>query len=155
MDTRKLIPVEQLQYSSIFMGELYRKMSYLPETSERIDSYFNKSKTIYFVLNQKLWKDNDCSFFLQMSDGKEHQRMEMEQPIHMNIECWRFAIEVHYRKNDKNESEVVVKPTKIFISRVSQLDKEFVHTSCEGEYLEKIEQERKAMEDANNLIKKS
>lgn len=150
MDTRKLIPVEQLEYSSIFMGEVYRKMSYLPSSDSTISDYGNKSKTIYFVLNQKLWKDNDCSFFLQMSDGREHNRLEMQQPLNLNIECWRFQIEVYYQKDDNNNVELVIKPTKIIIQRVSEIDIEFTHTANEKEYLEK----EQAINEANKYIKK-
>lgn len=154
MDTRKMIPVEQLQYSPIFMGELYRKMSYLPKFKSKIDDYVERSETIYFILNQKQWKDNDCSFFLQMSDGREHSRLEMEQPFNTLVECWRFQIEVYYRKNADGKAELVVRPKKILIQRASEMDIEFTHTASEREYIDNLKAEEETIINAKKHINK-
>ena len=154
MDTRKLIPAEQLQHSQIFMGELYRKMSYLPYLDTVIDDYYNKSKTVYLILNQKRWKNNDCTLYLQMSDGQEHNRLEMEQPFNMTLECWRFSIEAYYKRDTDGKEILIVNPTKIIIQEVSDVEIEFTHSASESEYLQKIEAERQAIEDANKYIKK-
>ena len=155
MDTRKMIPVEQLQYSSIFMGEVYRKMSYLPSEDTKVVDYINKSRTIYFVLNQKQWKPNDCSFFLQMSDGREHNRLEMEQPFNNNIECWRFQLEVYYTKDDNGNTQLVITPTKMLITRVAEGSWDaFKHTANEKEYLDNIKAEEEIIINAKQQIKK-
>jgi hypothetical protein len=151
METRKLIPVEQLQYSPIIMGEIYRKMSYIPLEKSKI-GYGNKSETIYFVLNQTQWKENDCTLFLNMSDGREHNRLEMEQTFRMNLECWRFQLEAYYRKNEEGNAELVVKANQIIIQRVSDMDIEFSHSANESEYIEMIKAEEQTIINANKLI---
>ncbi len=87
-----------------------------------------------------------------MSDGKEHNRLEMEQTFRMNLECWRFQLEAYYRNNKQGKAELVVKANQIIIQRVSDMDIEFSHSANESEYIEKIKAEEETIINANKLI---
>ena len=63
-----------------------------------------------------------------MSDGQEHNRLELEQPFNMTLECWRFSIEAYFKKDKDGAEVLIIKPTKIIIQEV--LINRALYVSC-------------------------
>lgn len=149
MDIIKLITAEDLTSNPFFMTEFQKKLSYIPEAKKRLD-YSGCSMPIYFVVNQKEWRKNEVSLYVNLCDGREHQRLEMEQPMnaHSALRSWRYALEVKYI-----EEEIEIAVTKINKQEITK-PKNIVdnYPADEKEYEQLVENQISVMNEAYNKI---
>jgi len=155
MDTRKLITEDELTNNPFFMAEFFKKLSYIADYKKQVD-YSGQSRPMYFIVNQKQWGKNECTMYVNVCDGKEHQNLEFKQLLEAPIKAWRFAVTARIIEDvldDKKPQQIEIIIEKVIKQELTKpTDLVNLYPADEDSYNELIATQALAMSEAYKKV---